>query len=552
MAVKDAPPALHELTALELLEGYRRRDFSPVDVTRSVLGHIERWERHLQALFLLRPERALEQARASEQRWMRGEPQGALDGVPLTLKDNIATQGEPMPLGTAAVELAPAAADAPPAARVREAGGIVVAKTTMPDYGMLSSGLSSYHALARNPWDLTKTPGGSSSGAGAAAAAGYGPLHVGTDIGGSLRLPAGWCGIFTLKPSLGRIPIDPPYMGRAAGPMTRTVGDSALFMQVLSAPDARDSMSLPPQDIAWMQYDRGVEHLRGLRFGLLLDAGCGLPVEPEVRAAIERAAQWIERAGGRVEPMQPFMTQAMLDGMDHFWRMRSHIDISALPQQRRDKVLPYIRTWAESASGMDGPAVFRAFSQFHNTRVAAVNACRAYDYVLSPVSPVPAPPAEFASPTNDPLRPLEHIGFTVPFNMSEQPAASINCGYTSTGLPIGLQIAGQRFDDLGVLQVSRAFESLREGQRPWPQPPSEALEHVDGCARPARHPRRRQPRCAERLRRRLHRVRGARGERAVGGAGPQPARAGLLRGRAHVRGVRTGSRERAAVHREGA
>jgi aspartyl-tRNA(Asn)/glutamyl-tRNA(Gln) amidotransferase subunit A len=134
---------------------------------------------------------------------------------------------------------------------VREAGGVIVAKTTMPDYGMLSSGLSSFHKLARNPWDRSKTPGGSSAGAGAAAAAGYGPLHIGTDIGGSLRLPAGWCGIFTLKPSLGRIPIDPPYMGRAAGPMTRTVADAALLMQVLSRPDARDSMSLPAQDIAW-------------------------------------------------------------------------------------------------------------------------------------------------------------------------------------------------------------------------------------------------------------------------------------------------------------
>jgi aspartyl-tRNA(Asn)/glutamyl-tRNA(Gln) amidotransferase subunit A len=479
MAVKDAPPALHELTALELLEGYRRREFSPVEAAQSVLGRIERWERHLHALFLLRPERVLEQARASEQRWLRGEPQGLLDGVPLTLKDNIATEGDPTPLGTAAVDLMPAPADSPPAARVREAGGVLVAKTTMPDYGMLSSGLSSYHDLARNPWDFTKTPGGSSSGAGAAAAAGYGPLHVGTDIGGSLRLPAGWCGIFTLKPSLGRIPIDPPYMGRAAGPMTRTVGDAALFMQVLARPDPRDSMSLPAQDIAWMQFDQGAAHLRGLRFGLLLDAGCGLPVEPEVRAAIENAARLIERAGGHVQPMQPFMTQAMLDGMDHFWRMRSHIDISALPAARREKVLPYIRAWAESAAGMSGPDVFRAFSQFHNTRLAAVNACRAYDYVLSPVSPVPAFPAELPSPTNDPLRPLEHIGFTVPFNMSEQPAASINCGYTSTGLPIGLQIAGQRFDDLGVLQVARAFELIREPQRPWPQPPSEALDHVD-------------------------------------------------------------------------
>ncbi|TFZ06414.1 amidase [Ramlibacter henchirensis] len=477
---KQSPDrALHELSATELTDGYRRGDFSPVEVAQVVLAHVERWERHLRALYLLRPEKALEQARASERRWLRREPLGPIDGVPLTLKENISTEGDPTPLGTAAVELLPAHADAPPAARVREAGGVVIAKTTMPDYGMLSSGLSSFHPLARNPWNLAMTPGGSSAGGGAAAAAGYGPLHVGTDIGGSLRLPAGWCGIFTLKPSLGRIPIDPPYMGRAAGPMTRTVMDSALFMQVLARPDPRDSMSLPWQDIGWHQADAGVEKLRGLRIGLLLEAGCGLAVMPQVKAAVENAARIFERVGAHVQPMEPFMTLGMLDGMDHFWRMRSHADLKALPPARRDKVLPYIRAWAESAAGMSGEAVFKAFSQFHVTRVAAVNACRAFDYVISPVSPVPAFAAELPSPTNDPMRPLEHIGFTVPFNMSEQPAASINCGYTSDRLPIGLQIAGQRFDDLGVLQVARAFEMLRDPQRPWPQPPSEALDHVD-------------------------------------------------------------------------
>jgi aspartyl-tRNA(Asn)/glutamyl-tRNA(Gln) amidotransferase subunit A len=472
-------PALHELAATALTELYRRRDISPVEVARAVLGHVERWEHHLQALYLLRPDQVMEQARASEARWWRGEPLGPIDGVPVTIKDNIATQGDPTPLGTAATELVPAGADAPPAARVRESGGVILVKTTMPDYGMLSSGLSSYHKLARNPWDLTKTPGGSSSGAGAAAAAGYGPLHIGTDIGGSLRLPAGWCGIFTLKPSLGRIPIDPPYTGRAAGPMTRSVTDSALFMQVLSRPDARDSMSLPWQDIAWSQADASAERLKGLRIGLLLDAGCGLQVEPEVRAAVEAAARSFERAGAVVAPMKPWMTQGMLDGMDHFWRMRSHVDMKSLPPEVKARVLPYIQQWADSAASMGGEAVFRAFHQFHLTRVVTVNACRAFDYVISPVSPVPAFEAELPSPTNDPMRPLEHIGFTVPFNMSEQPAASVNCGYTAGGLPIGLQIVGQRFDDLGVLQVARAFEHIREPQRPWPQPPSESLHHVD-------------------------------------------------------------------------
>jgi aspartyl-tRNA(Asn)/glutamyl-tRNA(Gln) amidotransferase subunit A len=222
-----------------------------------------------------------------------------------------------------------------------------------------------------------------------------------------------------------------------------------------------------------------VARLKGLRIGLLLEAGCGLAVLPQVKAAVEHAARLFERAGAHVHPIPPFMTQGMLDGMDHFWRMRSHVDMKALPADRREKVLPYIRAWADSAAGLSGEAVFKAASQFHATRVAAINAFRAFDYVISPVSPVPAFPAQLPSPTNDPLRPLEHIGFTVPYNMSEQPAASINCGYTSDGLPIGLQIAGQRFDDLGVLQVARAFEMLRDPQRPWPQPPSEALDHVD-------------------------------------------------------------------------
>ncbi|APW41837.1 amidase [Rhodoferax saidenbachensis] len=462
---------LHAWSAQALLQAYRARTLSPVEVTYAVLDHMARWERHISASYLLRPELALAQAQASEARWHQGTPCGPLDGVPVTIKENIATQGDPVPLGTLATDATPAQRDAPPAARLREAGAVMVCKTTMPDYGMLSSGVSTFHPLTRNPWDLRKTPGGSSAGGGAAAAAGYGPLHIGTDIGGSLRLPASWCGIYSLKPSLGRVPIDPAYTGRAAGPMTRSVADAALMMQVLSQPDARDSMSLPAQAIAWSEWDAPAEKLRGLRIGLLMDAGCGLDVEPEVRDAILRAAQIFEDAGAMVEPMLPFFTRQMLDGMDHSWRLRSHVDLAALPPDKRNAVLPYIRDWADSAQGMSGPEAFAAFSQFHATRVATVNACNAFDYVISPTAPIVAFDAALPSPTHDPLRPLEHIAFTVPYNMSEQPAASINCGYSEAGLPIGLQIAGKRFDDLGVLQVSRAFERLREAQRPWPEPP---------------------------------------------------------------------------------
>ena len=459
--------AVHHLSATELRDLYRRKTLSPVEVTKAILARIAHWEPALKATYALDPAAALAEAGKAETRWGRGEPAGVLDGVPVMIKENIATKGVAVPLGTAATELKPAVADAPPAARLREAGAILLGKTTMPDLGMLSSGLSSFHPLTRNPWDLGKNPGGSSAGAGAGAAAGYGPLHLGTDIGGSVRLPAGWCGIFALKPSLGRVPIDPPYIGRVAGPMTRTVADAALMMGILSQPDERDHMSLPTQAIDWQDLDRDV---KGLRLGLLLVAGLGLPVEPEVREAVTEAAARLEAAGARVEPMKPFLTREMLEGLDRFWRTRALADMAGMPEARRAKILPFIRAWAEGAEGASGMAVFQGFSQVMVMRAATNAACRPYDYVLAPTAPLPAFAAELPCPTNDPAKPFEHICFTVAFNMSEQPAASINAGYTSSGLPIGLQIIGKRFDDLGVLRLARRFEELRAKQHPWPEP----------------------------------------------------------------------------------
>ncbi|WP_293999231.1 amidase [Sphaerotilus sp.] len=461
-------PALHDLPATALLALYRHGDVSPVEVVGAVLDHIACWEPHLCATYALDPAAALVQARASEARWRRGEPCGLLDGVPTMVKENIATRGTPTPLGTAATVLTPATADAPPAARLREAGAVLLGKTTMPDYGMLSSGLSSFHPLTRNPWDLTKNPGGSSAGAGAGAAAGYGPLHLGTDIGGSVRLPAGWCGVFTLKPSLGRIPIQPAYAGRVAGPMTRTVADAALMMRVLSQPDWRDATSLPAQDIDW---DAPELDPRGLRIGLQLDAGWGMPLDAQVRAVVEDAARCFESAGAIVEPMPAFMTREMADGMDRFWRMRSWLDFSALPAERRDKVLPYIREWVSTGAELTATQVFHGHSQMAAMRDAAVAATQPFDFVLSPVAPCVAFAAEWASPLNDPQRPFEHIAFTLPWNMSEQPAASINAGWNDAGLPIGLQIVGHRHDDLGVLRLSRWWEGRRGAQRAWPAAP---------------------------------------------------------------------------------
>jgi len=459
---------LHELSAAELSGLYATGEASPVEVTQAVIAHIARWEPQLCALYAYDPDSALQQARESEARWRGGQARSPIDGVPLTLKENIATKGVPLPAGTAATVLVPAAEDAPPAARMREAGCVLLGKTTMPDYGMLTSGLSSFHHLSRNPWNLALNPGGSSAGAASAAAAGYGPLHVGTDIGGSIRLPAGLCGLFGLKPSLGRIPIKPPYAGRVAGPMTRTVTDAALMMRPLTQPDWRDTTSLPAHQIDWD--DLHIE-VRGLRIGLQMEAGWGLPADADTRAAVEAAARAFEAAGAIVEPMGPFSTREMADGMDRFWRMRSYLDMSGLPAERQAKVLPYIRQWVATGATLSAAEVFHGYSQMAALRDAAVAACQPFDFVLSPVNPVASYPADWASPINDPARPFEHIPFTLPYNMSEQPAASIDCGVTADGQPIGLQIVGQRHDDIGVMRMARAWEQMRPTPRPWPQPP---------------------------------------------------------------------------------
>jgi len=460
--------SLHDLSAVDLIAGYRAKQFSPSEVMEEVLVHVEAWEPHLKALYAFDPDGARAAAKASTDRWQNGEKAGALDGVPVTIKDNIATKGQPVPLGAASVKHVAAVADAPPAARLREAGAIIFSKTTMPDYGMLSSGLSSFHPLTRNPWDLSKNPGGSSAGAGAAAAAGYGPLHLGTDIGGSVRLPACWCGLVALKPSFGRIPIDPPYVGRVAGPMTRIVDDAALMMGVLSKPDRRDGMSLPSNDINWKALEKSP---RKLRLGLMLNAGTGQALEKPVREVVVKAAKAFESAGAVLTEVDGILTREMLDGLDNFWRARLWDDLEKLAPAERAKALPYIYKWGERGAKLSGVEVIRGFNATMAIRSAAAKLFCDLDYVISPVSPVVKFPAEFASPLNDPERPFEHICYTVPWNMAENPAVSINGGYDDDGFPIGVQIVGRRFDDLGTLAMAKTFEGLRGPQRPWPSPP---------------------------------------------------------------------------------
>lgn len=458
--------AIHQLTALELGDAYASGDLSPVEVALRVFEHIDACEPKLNAMYLLHRDAALQLAQAAEVRWKKRTPLSPLDDVPITIKENIVTHGDPAPIGTAASDLTPKYFDAPPAARMREAGCVLLGKTTMPDFGMLSSGVSSLHGVTRNPWQLDRNTSGSSSGPGAAAAAGYGPLHLGTDIGGSVRLPAAHCGVFGHKPSLGRVPIYPPYMARVTGPLTRNVHDAALLMNVLTAPDARDFMSLPYEAI---DFTNLAIELRGLRIGLLRETNVGLPVEGEVAGAVADAARALEQAGAIVEEIDSFLTSEMLDGAARFFEARAYNDLIAMSHERQVKVLPFIAEWCTyRAKEFSGRDVMAALNQIFACREAAVRATQPFDFLLSPTSPIMPYEAEYACPGNDPHNALPHIAFTVPWNLSEQPAASVNWSFSDTGLPLGVQIVGKRFDDVGVLRLAHLIEQIRPRQRAWP------------------------------------------------------------------------------------
>ncbi len=456
---------INELSATELVQRYQTHQLSPVEVVQAVIDRMNHCEPKVNAIWWRDDEAALKAAQASQTRWLRNEPIGALDGVPVTLKENISTRGVPVPLGSSATELIAASEDAPAAARLKEAGAIIVGKTTMPDFGFLGAAASSFHPLTRNPWDLSRNTGGSSSGAGAAAAAGYGPLHLGTDIGGSIRIPASFCGVFGFKPTQGRVPVFPPASARVIGPITRTVEDAALAMQVISQPDLRDCSSMPLLSTDWHDLKRTP---KGLRIGLWIEPWTSWTVDPEVHAAVMRAAKLFQEAGASVELMSDWFTPEMRTGLIHFFTMRCRVDLASLPPERAALAAPYIQHAAQFAAELSPEDTFRAFNRLQQLRAATVAATLAYDYVLSPVSPGLPFAAEAINSGGEPL---QDAHFTSVFNQSEQPAASICCGFSASGLPIGLQIAGRRFDDLGVLQMAKFFESTRMGADSiWPLP----------------------------------------------------------------------------------
>lgn len=446
------------LDAAALAAGFADGSITPAEAAEDVIARVEAREAELHALYLFDPAQVRADAAASTERWRAGAPLGPFDGVPATVKENIARAGLPKPSGTAIPNPPIAARNAPTTDRLLEAGAVIVGSTTMPDWGMLSSGVSSLHGITRGALNPAHTAGGSSAGAGTAAAAGYGPFHVGTDIGGSIRLPGSWQGLTALKPSEGLIPLDVPYTGRAAGPLTRTAADAIRLMSLIARPDPRDYLTRPYREMDW-----STEPLSpaGMRVALQLDAGSGLPVEPETRAAIERAALLFEAAGATVEPLEPFVPAAVLDGLVDFWRSRSFADLELLDDAGRAAVLPFIVEWCAAGADVSAAQTVRNRGMADEMARLARAATQPFDLVLSPVTPVAAFAAEDPMPITDPLQTMGHISFTVPYNMSGQPAVSINAGVQPDGRTIGLQIASGIGTDDRLMRVALWFESVR-------------------------------------------------------------------------------------------
>jgi aspartyl-tRNA(Asn)/glutamyl-tRNA(Gln) amidotransferase subunit A len=443
---------LARLSATELSALYAAGKTTPLEVLTAVEQVIDEREPELNALWVRDdPEQVLAQARAATERWRAGAQLGPLDGIPLTLKENVPRAGVPMPAGTAGVEPVVPATDAPITRRAHEAGLVVVGSTTMPDWGMLSSGHSSRHGRTLSPLDPAWGTGGSSSGAGVAAVAGYGPLHVGTDIGGSIRLPGTWLGLTTLKPSAGRIPLHAPYLGRVAGPMARSAADCALLMGALSGPDPVDWTSLPAQDLDW---DTARLDVSRLRVAVWSEPGYGVAPDPEVLEVVRGVADRFAAAGAEVVEIGPWLTQDVLDGIDLFWQARSWADLSRLDEEAQGRVLPYVADWARRAAGANGTDIvdaYHCFGQLQAATVAGWAAAGDPDLLLSPVAPCAAPAAELMMPY--PEQGMGHINFTVPWNMTGQPAGTVDAGRMPDGRPVGVQVVGRPFDDVGVLQA---------------------------------------------------------------------------------------------------
>ena len=459
---------LADCSATELLQLYRSRQASPVEATRAVLARIDKLNPVLNAFCHLAPDEALASAQASEARWREGRPMGVLDGVPTSIKDLILTHGWPTLRGSRTVDAKQAwDVDAPATARLREAGAVLLGKTTTPEFGCKGETNSPLTGISRNPWDPSKTPGGSSGGTAAAVAAGMGPLSVGTDGAGSVRIPAAFCGNFGLKPSFGRVPAYPlSPMGTVAhlGPHTMSVRDAALMMNVLKQPDARDWTSLPPDDSDYLAgLDDGI---RGLKIAYSPALGFAKDIHPEVAAAVQAAVQQLQDAGAIVEQVDPGIDDPLPITIG-LWFAGAWAIWNSLSPEQQALADPDFASEAEQGSKYSALELHRLTLARGALGSHMRQFMQRYDLLVTPAVAVPAFDAR--PPASVPMTPESMLGwtpFSYPFNLTQQPACTIPCGLTKAGLPIGLQFVGPMFGDALVLRAARAYEQIRPIPRP--------------------------------------------------------------------------------------
>ena len=459
---------LIRMSAVDLIAGYRTGKISPVEATRAVLDRIHAVNDKINAFMIIDDEGAMASARESEARWAKGAPKGLLDGVPTTIKDLLLTKGWPTLKGSLTVDPAgPWDEDAPAVARLREHGAVFLGKTTTPEVGWKGLTESALSGITRNPWNLGKTPGGSSGGASAALAADMGPLAVGSDGGGSIRIPSAFAGVFGLKANYGRVPVYPESAMRNlshVGPMTRSVADAALMLNVLAEPDQRDHTALPYQAI---DFTKGLDDgIAGLRVAFSPDLGYA-KVDPEVARIVAAAAAVFTDLGAVVEQRNPGFENPKAIFKTHWW-VGSAGAFAHMPEETKAKLEPELAQIVAEGQELSALDYVRAMEGRTALWLQLRDFFQEVDLLLTPALAVPAfdvgrlqPPG---SPVDDTFW-MDWTPFSYPFNLCQQPACSIPCGFTKDGLPVGLQIVADNFREDLVLRAAKAFEAARPMDR---------------------------------------------------------------------------------------
>ncbi|WP_197678344.1 amidase [Pseudomonas synxantha] len=451
-------PDLCELDSATLLAAYKSRHLSPVDVVRAALDRCIKVQDALNAFTYIDFDGALTAAKASEKRWRNGKPLSLIDGIPTTLKDIFHVEGWSVRYGSMTTPGTPNNQDAPSVSRLREAGAVFIGQTAAPEYSWKTVTDSPAFGVTRNPWDPTCTPGGSSGGAAVAAACGAGVLHLGTDGGGSIRIPASFTGVFGLKPSHGRVPVYPPSsFGTVAhiGPITRTVADAAAMLRVLSGRDLRD-WTQPP--MAFPNVSLAPFTWRGKRIGYWRTPCIG-NVDGQVATAIEATLVGLEAAGASVTEMRLPYQDELLEMYNRHWYIGAANLLTSISTRNHANLDPGLLRAATVGRRYSGVERLEAEVWRNRYGSAMDNLLSDFDFIMSPSVPIlPFEVGRDVPRSSDAKSWTEWCSFSFPINLSQQPACSVPCGLSKEGLPIGLQIIGSRGADSDVLSAALCYE----------------------------------------------------------------------------------------------